>query len=92
MVKEVWEALRAAILLDSELKRQREDILRALNIIREIAAENEALRKRVERLEESHLAVEAELRLLLLEKLRQESSANRVLVTPQQNGHLHKRQ
>ena len=49
MIKEAWDALRAAILLDSELKRQREDILRALNIIRELAGENESLRTRLAR-------------------------------------------
>jgi hypothetical protein len=86
MVKEAWEALRAAILLDSELKRQREDILRALNIIRELAAENEVLRARVGRLEEAHAAVEAELRLLLVERLRQPQASLPVLPAPRQNG------
>jgi hypothetical protein len=75
MVKEAWEALRAAILLDAELKRQREDILRALSIIRELAAENAALRARVARLEQTHTALEAELRLLLVERLRQPQAA-----------------
>ncbi len=70
MIKEAWDALRAAILLDSELKRQREDILRALSIIRELAAENEALRGQLARLEKSHVAMQKELRKALLEQLR----------------------
>ena len=70
MIKEAWDALRAAILLDSELKRQREDILRALSIIRELAAENEALRGQLLRLEKSHAAMQKELRKALLEQLR----------------------
>jgi seryl-tRNA synthetase len=86
MVKEAWEALRAAILLDSELKRQREDILRALNIIRELAAENEALRARVARLEEAHCAVEAELRVLLLRQLQLPNSPPPVIPAPRSNG------
>ena len=53
MIKEAWDALKAAVLLDSELKRQREDILRALNIIRELAAENAALRAQLARLEQN---------------------------------------
>lgn len=86
MVKEAWEALRAAILLDSELKRQREDILRALNIIRELAAENAALRARVARLEQAHTALEAELRLLLVERLRQPQAAPSATSAPRLNG------
>lgn len=70
MIKEAWDALRAAILLDSELKRQREDILRALSIIRELAAENEALRGQLVRLEKSHATMQKELRKALLEQLR----------------------
>ncbi len=70
MIKEAWDALRAAILLDGELKRQREDILRALNIIRELAAENAALRARLARLEETRAAIDAELRHQLLVRLR----------------------
>jgi hypothetical protein len=71
MIKEAWDALRAAILLDSELKRQREDILRALGIIRELAADNESLRMRLARLEKSHTALQKELRLLLLQQLHE---------------------
>jgi hypothetical protein len=71
MIKEAWEALRAAILLDSELKRQREDILRALNIIRELAAENESLRERLARLEKSNVVMQHELRQLLLHQLHE---------------------
>ena len=69
MIKEAWDALKAAILLDSELKRQREDILRALNIIRELAAENAELRARVSRLEHARAARDAELRDELLARL-----------------------
>ena len=69
MIKEAWDALKAAILLDSELKRQREDILRALNIIRELAAENAELRARVVRLEHARAARDAELRDELLARL-----------------------
>ncbi len=69
MIKEAWDALKAAILLDSELKRQREDILRALNIIRELAAENAELRARVARLEQARAARDAELRDELLARL-----------------------
>ncbi len=69
MIKEAWDALRAAILLDSELKRQREDILRALSIIRELAAENESLRARLGRMEKSNAIMQKELRLLLLQQL-----------------------
>jgi hypothetical protein len=69
MIKEAWDALKAAILLDSELKRQREDILRALNIIRELAAENLELRARVARLEQARVAMDAELRDELLARL-----------------------
>jgi hypothetical protein len=71
MIKEAWDALRAAILLDSELKRQREDILRALNIIRELAAENDALRGRLIRLEKAHHAMQKEVREKLLQELRE---------------------
>lgn len=71
MIKEAWDALRAAILLDSELKRQREDILRALGIIRELATENESLRTRLVRLEKSHTALQKELRQLLLRQLHE---------------------
>ncbi len=71
MIKEAWDALRAAILLDSELKRQREDILRALNIIRELAAENESLRARLGRLERSHTVMQQELRQVLLNQLHE---------------------
>jgi septal ring factor EnvC (AmiA/AmiB activator) len=71
MIKEAWDALRAAILLDSELKRQREDILRALNIIRELAAENESLRARLTRLERSHTVMQQELRRVLLNQLHE---------------------
>jgi uncharacterized protein YhaN len=69
MIKEAWDALKAAVLLDSELKRQREDILRALNIIRELAAENAELRARVARLEQARTSAEAQLRALLLASL-----------------------
>jgi len=69
MIKEAWDALKAAILLDSELKRQREDILRALNIIRELAAENAELRARVVRLEHARAVRDAELRHELLARL-----------------------
>ena len=71
MIKEAWDALRAAILLDSELKRQREDILRALNIIRELAAENESLRFRLARLERSNTIMQHELRQVLLNQLHE---------------------
>jgi len=70
MIKEAWDALKAAILLDSELKRQRADILRALNIIRELAAENAELRTRVARLEQARAAMDAELRSELLARLQ----------------------
>jgi uncharacterized protein YhaN len=70
MIKEAWDALKAAILLDSELKRQREDILRALNIIRELAAENAELRARVVRLEQRRAVMDAELRDELLARLQ----------------------
>jgi len=70
MIKEAWDALKAALLLDSELKRQREDILRALNIIRELAAENAELRARVARLEQTRVAIDAELREELLARLQ----------------------
>lgn len=73
MIKEAWDALRAAILLDSELKRQREDILRALSIIRELAAENETLRARLGRLEKSNAMMHQEVRLLLLQQLHEPS-------------------
>ena len=73
MIKEAWDALRAAILLDSELKRQREDILRALSIIRELAAENESLRARLGRMEKSNTIMQKELRLLLLQQLHESS-------------------
>ncbi len=69
MIKEAWDALRAAVLLDSELKRQREDILRALNIIRELAAENADLRTRVAQLEEARISTDAQLRAHLLASL-----------------------
>ncbi len=69
MIKEAWDALRAAILLDSELKRQREDILRALGIIRELAAENEALRARLARMETAQASMQKEVRKLLLQQL-----------------------
>ena len=75
MIKEAWDALKAAILLDSELKRQREDILRALNIIRELAAENAELRTRVARLERARAAIDAELRDELLARLHQPESS-----------------
>ena len=71
MIKEAWDALRAAILLDSELKRQREDILRALNIIRELAAENESLRFRLARMERSNAVMQQELRQILLNQLHE---------------------
>ena len=71
MIKEAWDALRAAILLDSELKRQREDILRALNIIRELAAENESLRSRLARMERSNAVMQQELRQILLNQLHE---------------------
>ena len=71
MLKEAWEALRAAILLSSELKRQREDTLRILTLVRELAAENEALRARIARLEKAHAKTETELRAELLSRLRQ---------------------
>ncbi len=69
MIKEAWDALKAAVLLDSELKRQREDILRALNIIRELAAENAALRAQLARLEQTHTTTDAHLRACLLSHL-----------------------
>ncbi len=69
MIKEAWDALRAAVLLDSELKRQREDILRALTIIRELAAENAALRARVVQLEQARVSTDAQLRAHLLASL-----------------------
>ena len=71
MIKEAWDALRAAILLDSELKRQREDILRALSIIRELSAENDSLRGRLVRLEKAHTAMQKEVREKLLKELRE---------------------
>ncbi len=71
MIKEAWDALRAAILLDSELKRQREDILRALNIIRVLAVENESLRSRLARMERSNAVMQQELRQLLLSQLHE---------------------
>lgn len=71
MIKEAWDALRAAILLDSELKRQREDILRALNIIRELAGENESLRARLARMERSNTVMQQELRQVLLNQLHE---------------------
>jgi hypothetical protein len=74
MIKEAWDALKAAILLDSELKRQREDILRALNIIRELAAENAELRARLARLEQARAAIDAELRDELLTRLHLSAS------------------
>ena len=86
MIKEAWDALRAAILLDSELKRQREDILRALNIIRELAGENESLRTRLARLEKSHTALQKELRKLLLEQLH-ESALLEDELPPQPGSH-----
>ena len=86
MIKEAWDALRAAILLDSELKRQREDILRALNIIRELAGENESLRTRLARLEKSNTALQKELRKLLLEQLHESSLLEKEL-PPQSESH-----
>ncbi|MFN7946233.1 MAG: hypothetical protein U0Z53_12855 [Blastocatellia bacterium] len=76
MIKEAWDALKAAVLLDSELKRQREDILRALNIIRELAAENAELRAQLARLEQTRTTTEAQMRICLLAHLnsRHESS------------------
>lgn len=71
MIKEAWDALRAAVLLDSELKRQREDILRALNIIRELAAENAELRTRVVYLEQARATADAQLRGFLLSSLNE---------------------
>jgi septal ring factor EnvC (AmiA/AmiB activator) len=76
MIKEAWDALRAAILLDSELKRQREDILRALSIIRELAADNESLRGRLSRLEKSHAVMQHEFRRLLLNQLHESALLN----------------
>ena len=70
MIKEAWDALKAAVLLDSELRRQREDILRALSIIRALAAENAELRARVARLERARAAIDAELRDELLARLQ----------------------
>ena len=69
MIKEAWEALRAAILLDSELKRQREDILRALRIIRQLAAENDHLRTNLARMEKANAAMQKELRQALLARI-----------------------
>ncbi|MFN0122277.1 MAG: hypothetical protein ACKV2V_17415 [Blastocatellia bacterium] len=69
MIKEAWDALRAAVLLDSELKRQREDIMRALTIIRRLAAENADLRARLATLENSHTRAESSLRDELLVSL-----------------------
>lgn len=70
MIKEAWDALRAAVLLDSELKRQREDILRALHIIRELATENAELKTRIAQLEQARASADAQLRNYLLTSLR----------------------
>lgn len=74
MIKEAWEALRAAILLDSELKRQREDILRALRIIRQLAAENDQLRANLARMEKANAAMQKELRQALLNRMEDSPS------------------
>jgi predicted nuclease with TOPRIM domain len=89
MMKEAWDALRAAILLDSELKRQREDILRALNIIRELAAENETLRARLGRLEKSHASLQKELRKLLLAQLREWALLEDTSSSPPERQQIH---
>jgi septal ring factor EnvC (AmiA/AmiB activator) len=89
MMKEAWDALRAAILLDSELKRQREDILRALNIIRELAAENETLRARLGRLEKSHASLQKELRKLLLAQLRELALLEDISSSPPERQQIH---
>jgi uncharacterized protein YhaN len=70
MMKEAWDALKAALQLDAELRRQREDILRALNIIRALAAENAELRTRLARLEQTRATADAQMRAQLLASLR----------------------
>lgn len=70
MMKEAWDALKAAMQLDTELRRQREDILRALNIIRALAAENTELRSRLARLEQTRANADAQMRAQLLASLR----------------------
>jgi uncharacterized protein YhaN len=70
MMKEAWDALKAALQLDAELRRQREDILRALNIIRALAAENAELRARLARLEQTRATADAQMRAQLLASLR----------------------
>jgi hypothetical protein len=70
MMKEAWDALKAALQLDAELRRQREDILRALNIIRALAAENAELRTRLARLEQTRANADAQMRAQLLASLR----------------------
>ena len=89
MIKEAWDALRAAILLDSELKRQREDILRALNIIRELAAENESLRSRLARMERSNGVMQQELRQILLNQLHEASLLEDHPPSPSESQQLH---
>lgn len=89
MIKEAWDALRAAILLDSELKRQREDILRALNIIRELAAENESLRSRLARMERSNAVMQQELRQILLNQLHESALLEDDLSPQPENRQIH---
>ncbi len=89
MIKEAWDALRAAILLDSELKRQREDILRALHIIRELAAENESLRFRLARMERSNGVMQQELRQILLNQLHESSLLEDHPPSPPESQQLH---
>ncbi|HEX4950241.1 MAG TPA: hypothetical protein VFZ34_26475 [Blastocatellia bacterium] len=89
MIREAWDALRAAILLDSELKRQREDILRALNIIRELAAENESLRARLTRLEKSHAVMQQEIRQLLLNQLHDSAVLEDPPQVPSESQQIH---
>ncbi len=89
MIKEAWDALRAAILLDSELKRQREDILRALNIIRELAAENESLRSRLARMERSNGVMQQELRQILLNQLHESALLEEDLLPQPESQQIH---
>ncbi|MBL8203383.1 MAG: hypothetical protein JNM09_04080 [Blastocatellia bacterium] len=89
MIKEAWDALRAAILLDSELKRQREDILRALGIIRELAAENDSLRERLTRLEKSHTMLQQEMRQILLKQLHEASLSEDASLSRSESRQIH---
>ena len=89
MIKEAWDALRAAILLDSELKRQREDMLRALSIIRELAAENESLRTRLARMEKSNATMQQEMRRILLDQLHDSSLLEDHPAPPSESRQIH---